>query len=186
MVDVEAGRLLVATPATEDPNFRRSVVLVVEHQAAGSLGVVLNRPTDVAVADTLPQWSDAMSPPAVLFSGGPVEPEVLICVGRRRGHDDAGFDGWLPFWGRIGTVNLERDPALVEERLESMRVFAGFAGWGPGQLDREIEAGGWFVLAATAEDPFAVDAEDLWHDVLERQPGSLAWVADFPADPSMN
>lgn len=185
MVDVEPGCLLVATPLTRDPNFHRTVVLVLEHSDEGSLGVILNRPTDVAVAETLPKWADAMAPPAVLFFGGPVEPRVAICLGH---HQDAGAGAGegRASWEHMVTVDLEADPTEIEAQFDGLRLFSGYAGWAPGQLDGEIDAGGWFVLAAAEGDAFTADVETLWHDVLERQPGSLAWVANFPVDPSMN
>ncbi|MBX7161007.1 MAG: YqgE/AlgH family protein [Acidimicrobiia bacterium] len=187
MADVVPGSLLVASPATLDPNFSRTVVLVLEHAPGGSLGLVLNRPTDVAVAETLPRWSEEMSEPAVLFYGGPVEPQAAICLGRSRaGGDPPAFDGWHHVAARVGTVDLDGEPGAAGEHLDAMRLFAGYAGWAPGQLEGEIAAGGWFVVPSGDGDAFTAAAKDLWGDVLRRQPGSLAWVASFPADPALN
>lgn len=187
MIDVVPGCLLVATPATVDPNFSRTVVLVLEHTPSGSLGVVLNRPTDVPVEGTVPGWSAVASAPAVLFSGGPVEPQSAIGLGRSRPTADReSAEGWHHIAARVGTVDLDGDPDATGARTDALRIFAGYAGWAPGQLDGEIEAGGWFVLTATDDDPFSSDPQDLWRDVLGRQPGSLAWVATFPADPALN
>lgn len=187
MAEVVPGCLLVATPATVDPNFSRTVVLVLEHAPGGSLGVVLNRPTDIPVDNSLPRWSDVMSAPALLFHGGPVEPQSAICIGRhRRGADPERVEGWHHIAAGVGTVDLEGDPDAARAHMDALRLFAGYAGWAPGQLDGEIEAGGWFVLRATDDDAFTNDPQDLWREVLSRQPGSLAWVANFPADPALN
>lgn len=185
--DVIPGRLLVATPATVDPNFARTVVLVLEHSPGGSLGVVLNRPTDLSVAETLPAWSAVMSPPGLVFEGGPVEAQAAICLGRRRPDTEPdAIAGWRPVSDRVGTVDLDGDPDYLGAHMDAVRLFAGYAGWAPGQLDGEIDAGGWFVLGADDEDAFASDAEELWRVVLKRQSGPIAWVANFPADPALN
>lgn len=187
VLDVIPGRLLVATPATIDPNFARTVVLVLEHAPGGSLGVVLNRPTDLLVAETLPAWSAVMSPPELVFEGGPVEAQAAICLGRRRvGTEADAIAGWRPVSARVGTVDLDGDPDAIGAHMDAVRLFAGYAGWAPGQLEGEIDAGGWFVLGGEDEDAFTVDAEDLWRVVLRRQSGSVAWVANFPADPALN
>lgn len=185
--EVNAGRLLVATPATVDPNFARSVVLVLEHSQAGSLGLVLNQPTELAVDDVLPRWSAAVSPPATVFRGGPVEQQAALCLGRWRSVP-AGDEppSWRQVVGRLGTIDLDADPEALEPHLDAVRLFAGYSGWAPGQLDGEIEAGGWFVVDAVEDDPFGADSEELWRRVLGRQRGRVAWVANFPADPAMN
>jgi putative transcriptional regulator len=86
----------------------------------------------------------------------------------------------------LGTLDLERDPDDLAMGVEAIRVFAGYAGWGPGQLEREIEAGAWFIVPAEPGDVMSDDPEQLWKRVLRRQGGQLAVVATFPADPSLN
>lgn len=179
------GQLLVATPALRDPNFDRSVVLVLGHEQSGALGVVLNRATGTAVGEVLPGWETLARDPAVLFEGGPVQPDSAICVARAR-QGVAGFVGFSRVVGQIGTVDLSRDPAGLTERLETIRVFAGYAGWTGGQLESEIEAGSWHVCQSLPSDAFSVRPEDLWQMVWRRQGGLLAAVAHFPADPAMN
>lgn len=179
------GRLLVATPALRDPNFERTVVLLVAHEEGGALGVVLNRATEVPVVEVLEGWSVLASDPAVVFEGGPVQPEAAICLARTR----AGIGrlaGFNRVSGAVGTVDLSSEPGKLREALVGVRVFAGYAGWAPGQLEGEISAGSWFVFDALPGDAFVSRPDDLWPMVLRRQGGLLAAVAIFPADPSSN
>jgi putative transcriptional regulator len=176
------GQLLVATPSLLDPNFARSVVLVLEHGADGALGIVLNRPTDAVVGDAVPAWADAAPPPAVVFLGGPValDAAIALAAGRAEG-TSAGF---TELFGGIGTVDLGREE---REHIDRVRVFAGHAGWGPGQLEGEIAEGSWFVVAASPlEDAFTGAPGELWSTVLRRQGGRVSWFANFPADRSSN
>jgi putative transcriptional regulator len=179
------GRLLVATPALRDPNFERTVVLLVAHEEGGALGVVLNRATEVPVAEVLGPWASLADEPAVVFEGGPVQPEAAICLARARPGVDqlAGFNRVA---GAVGTVDLSADPDTLRAALLGVRVFAGYAGWSPGQLEGEIETGSWFVFDALPSDAFAGRPDDLWPMVLRRQGGLLAAVAHYPADPAMN
>lgn len=179
------GSLLVATPALQDPSFERSVVLLVAHEQGGAMGVVLNRATEVPVEDVLGDWGELAGSPAVLFEGGPVQPDSAICVARAR-TDPAEVTGFQPFFGALGTVDLGREPDGVRDQLEGVRVFAGYAGWSPGQLEEEIAAGSWFTFDALPGDPFMAKPDDMWAMVLRRQGGLLAAVAHYPPDPSMN
>ena len=183
--DMLKGRLVVATPNLGDPNFERTVVLVLEHGDEGALGVVLNRPSDLDLAEPLPEWARAAAHPPVVFIGGPVAPSAAVCLARV-GHNGGGATGWEPLMGPLGTLDLDSDPDEAIPRLDQIRVFAGYAGWGPGQLEAEIEAGGWFVVDADATDPLSPAPEHLWAAVLRRQRGALALFAAFPADPTMN
>lgn len=180
------GRLLVATPNLGDPNFERTVVLVLEHGAEGALGVVLNRPSQLDVADPLPEWAPAAAQPPVVFIGGPVAPSAAVCLARLGRH--GGTDGWQPLLAGtpVGTLDLDSDPEETIPRLEEIRVFAGYAGWGPGQIEGEIADGGWFVVDADAADALSPAPERLWSVVLRRQRGALALFAGYPADPSLN
>jgi putative transcriptional regulator len=179
------GRLLVATPALRDPNFERTVVLLVAHEEGGALGVVLNRATEVSVAEVLEGWSLLASDPAVVFEGGPVQPEAAICLARTR-VGIGRLAGFNRVSGTVGTVDLSSEPGKLRESLVGVRVFAGYAGWAPGQLEGEIAAGSWFVFDALPGDAFVSRPDDLWPMVLRRQGGLLAAVAIFPADPSTN
>jgi len=178
------GRLLVATPTLYDPNFFRTVLLVLEHSDDGALGVVLNRPSETVVGETLPDWSPLASDPNVVFVGGPVSPEAAIGLARAGTSDDT--DGWAPLFGPLGTIDLGRNPVDLPVEVQTLRVFAGYAGWSGGQLDSELDAGGWFVLDAAPDDVFTSETDALWASVLRRQGGRLAMFATAPPHPSVN
>ena len=177
------GRLLVATPPLVDPNFDRTVVLMLEHGEDGALGIVLNRPSDTELDDVLPEWRVFASSPAVVFSGGPVSPEAVIALARAQPH---ATDGWVPIIDDLGTVDLGRDPLDIGVPVDDLRVFVGYAGWAPGQLEGELDANAWFVVNLAREDPFAPSPERLWRDVLRRQRGRTAMFASYPDDASVN
>jgi putative transcriptional regulator len=180
------GRLLVATPPLEDPNFDRTVVYMLEHHEEGALGVVLNRPTDEPLAEPLDRWDDLQASPGSVFDGGPVEPDALIALAFAKESITEPSDELSPVSGQIASADLTTDPALVAASVNAIRVFRGYAGWGPGQLEGEIDAGAWLVLDAEPGDVFARDPGDLWRGVLRRQGGRLAWLADAPDDLSTN
>ncbi|CAA9368088.1 MAG: UPF0301 protein YqgE [uncultured Nocardioidaceae bacterium] len=180
-----AGRLLVATPSLVDPNFANAVVLLLDHDGDGSLGVVLNRPSAITVASVLPDWAASVDPPEVLFEGGPVSTDAALAVALV---PDAGADpiGFRRLFDRTGIIDLDTPPEVLAPAITRMRVFAGYSGWGSGQLESEIEEGSWYVVDATAHDIFDDDPGGLWSAVLRRQPGSLAWVSTRPSDPTLN
>jgi putative transcriptional regulator len=182
--DSVRGRLLVAAPTLYDPNFFRSVVLVLEHGDEGALGVVLNRPSETAVGETLPDWTGLASDPGVVFVGGPVSPDAAIGVARAGTSDQT--EGWAPLFGHLGTVDLGRAPLELPVEVQNLRVFAGYAGWGEAQLDGELDEGGWFVVDAAPDDVFTSEPAGLWASVLRRQGGRLAMFATAPPHPSLN
>jgi putative transcriptional regulator len=184
------GRLLAATPLLGDPNFRRTVVLIVEDDRAdGTLGVVLNRPTEVPLEQVLESWTSLVSGPPVVFRGGPISPNSALALAIPLGAAEP--LGWRslttsPIMSRLGLVDLGAPPELLAEGISSMRVFAGYSGWAAGQLRDEIEEGAWYVLPGNPADPFVTRPERLWQEVLRRQGGELAMVATFPDDPVWN
>ena len=187
------GRLLVAAPALEDPHFRRTVVLVVDDDAEGALGVVVNRPSRLPVAEVLADWGGFASDPPVMFAGGPVGEGSGLALGVPGGGEEP--PGWRPLESPpggppapegLGVVDLDAPPEILGGALGRLRVFAGYAGWGEGQLGAEIEEGAWYVLPALAEDVFSAAPEGLWARVLRRQGGDLALVATLPDDPELN
>jgi putative transcriptional regulator len=188
--DALAGRLLVAAPMLSDPNFRRTVVLVVEHESEqGTLGVVLNRPTKVPVGQVLEPWTDLATSPSVVFSGGPVATNSALALALVPGSDEP--VGWHPLDGtpavaRLGLVDLDAPPGLIAPAVVSLRVYAGYAGWSAGQLQAEIEEGAWYVIPAEPDDAFSAEPGRLWSAVLRRQGGELAYVATYPDDPGLN
>jgi putative transcriptional regulator len=188
--DPKAGRLLVATPLLGDPNFKRAVVLIVEHEEVeGTLGVVLNRPTTIGVGQVLEQWTELTTEPSVVFRGGPVAPNSALALALISGKEEPvgwrALDG-APSLARLGLLDLDTPPGLLTTAISSMRVYAGYAGWSPGQLEAEIAEGAWYVLAAEPADVFAADPALLWRQVLRRQDGDLAFVATYPDDPTLN
>lgn len=179
------GKLLVATPSLLDPNFSRTVVLMLAHGDQGALGLVLNRPTITSVGTPLPEWEDLASGPAVIFVGGPVS-EGTICLARVKSEVSVPSSGYLALQGTLGTVDLESDPAFVGPWIEALRIFAGYAGWGPGQLEAEMAEGAWWAVEATDQDVFTPDVPNLWKLVLRRQGGRLALASALPPDPTLN
>jgi putative transcriptional regulator len=168
-IAAEAGHLLVATPPLVDPNFDRTVVLLLQHGALGSIGVVLNRPSGLDVPDSLDRWRDVLADPPVLFAGGPVEQDGIIGLGRSG-------------TGAIVTIDLTGDPPDTDLVDGTLRLFRGYAGWGPDQLDSELADGAWLIVAFDAADTTTSRAEGLWRSVLARQGGRLAWLATYPDD----
>jgi putative transcriptional regulator len=180
-----AGRLLVATPRLADPNFRRAVVLLLDHGAEGALGVVVNRPLEVEVAAVLPSWQPYATAPGRLFQGGPVALDSALGVVAVPG-DDVEPMGVRRIIGSLGLVDLEAPPQAVVSGVAGLRIFAGYAGWSGGQLEAEIGEGAWYVVDAEARDPFSDAPETLWRQVLRRQRGELALVSTYPEDPTLN
>jgi putative transcriptional regulator len=185
-----AGKLLVANPQLVDPNFDRSVVLVLAHADDGAIGVVLNRPSGTDLGEPLPRWSDLAASPPLVFVGGPVSHDSVICLARVTApavlESRVGPDGWHHVDGDLGTLDLDLDPDLVGGTIGPLRVFAGYAGWSAGQLEDELVAGGWWALEALPGDAFSADPSNLWRDVLRRQRGPLATVAFYPPEVSQN
>ena len=186
---VQRGCLLVANPLLPDRNFDRTVVFLIAYaEDDGAIGVVLNRPSETAVAAPLPRWVHMAASPPVIFVGGPVQHEAVICLARSMTHPAAANPpgAWRPVTPDIGTLDLDMDPDALHDSLSEVRLFAGYAGWAPGQLEAEIDAGAWWVVEAEPDDAFCDDPEQLWKSVLRRQAGSLALVASYPDDPALN
>jgi putative transcriptional regulator len=181
------GRLLVASPRLGDPNFERSVVLLLDHGPDGALGVVLNRPTGLPVDEILDVWRDQAlaAPPGVVFRGGPVSPDAVIGLARTE-VVDVDDSLWRLVLDGVGTVDLAVAPDEQPVPVVGVRMFAGYSGWSPDQLEDELAEGAWIVLDAVVADVFTPEADALWHDVLQRQGGKLALLAAYPPHPSVN
>lgn len=179
------GQLLVAAPVLAGDDFRRSVVLVLDHNEDGALGVVVNRPLEVDVSAVLPAWQPYATVPGKLFKGGPVALDSALGLVAVPGDDEEPL-GVRRILGSLGLVDLDTPPEVVVPELSGLRIFAGYAGWGAGQLEREIAEGAWFVVAAEPRDAFTDSPQDMWRVVLRRQRGELAMMSTFPDDPSMN
>jgi putative transcriptional regulator len=180
-----AGALLVAHPSLVDPNFRATVVLLLNHSDEGSLGLVLNRPLVSDVADVLPTWHDHVTEPPHLFQGGPVGLDSAIGLARLPG-DDGEPPGLKRLVGSIAVVDLDAPPEIVAPAAAGLRVYAGHAGWGAGQLDDELAEGAWFVVDSEPGDGFRGDTETLWRDVLLRQTTTVALAATYRPDAEAN
>jgi putative transcriptional regulator len=180
-MDSLRGQLLIAGPTLLDPNFQRTVVLMVEHGEEGALGLVLNRPSDCSVGDVVPELEELLDADTPVFIGGPVQPSGLIILAR---FAEPGESALLSF-DDVGILrtegSLDDPPPLL-----AARSFAGHSGWGPGQLDQELERGDWILEPATLDDAFAEEPGELWSEVLARKGGSYALVARMPLDPSVN
>ncbi|MCB0930852.1 MAG: YqgE/AlgH family protein [Mycobacterium sp.] len=184
---VRAGTLLLANTELLEPTFRRSVIYVVEHNDGGTLGVVLNRSSEMAVYNVLPQWADLVAKPKTMFIGGPVKRDSALCLGILRvGANPEGMSGLRHVAGRIVMVDLDADPELVSAAVEGVRIFAGYSGWTIGQLEGEIERNDWIVLSALPSDVLVTPRVDLWARVLRRQPLPLSMLATHPIDLSRN
>ena len=182
------GRLAVATPLLTEEPFARSVVLLLQSDDEdGALGVVINQPTGTEVGEVLEPWHGLAGDPRVVFTGGPVQPNAAICLGRSRlgGRAVAAYSE-LENAPLLGTVDLDASPDDVAGAVTEVRVFAGYAGWSAGQLEAEVDEGAWWILDALPSDAFTGRPELLWRQVLRRQGPPLAFAAIYPQDPSHN
>ncbi len=181
-IDSLRGQLLIAGATLPDPNFARTVVLICEHSEDGALGLVLNRPGELVVCEAAPELAELTDPGALIDSGGPVQPDALLVLAEFEDVSEAGICV-------VGDVGLVGDDSEIEDLVDAtrrVRIFAGYAGWGPGQLDAELAREDWFVAPAGVDDIFNPDADELWRRVLERKGGHFALVARMPIDPSVN
>src|SRR5215218_7506977 len=183
--DVRPGSLLVAMPALTDPTFAGTVVYVLDHSDSGTIGVVLGRPSAVEIRDVLPGWCDLAVEPAVFHVGGPCETDTALCLAITLDAQPA--EGLRRVAGPVHLVDLDAEPSQLADRLTGLRVFAGYAGWSPGQLAAEIAEGAWACVPGRPEDVLSRAAgPDLWRSVLGRQTGRLAVLSTAPADPTAN
>src|SRR6185312_2743699 len=181
-MDSVRGQLLVAGPALLDPNFWRTVVLIVEHNEEGALGLVLNRPSETSVGDAVPQLGELLDPAQDLFIGGPVQPSAVIVLAEFEDPTDAA----LIAFDDVGVLGTGPSEDQLTAAIRAGRAFLGHAGWGPGQLDGELERGDWILEPAKRGDAFSAEPDELWSDVLTRKGGSYALIARMPPDPSVN
>lgn len=181
-MDSIRGQLLIASPTLIDPNFHRTVILVTEHADAGAMGVVLNRPSPALVGDAVPELTELAGEAASVFVGGPVQTEALIVLADFR---DRGAAATIVV-ADVGLVSADVETGALVAATRRVRVFAGYSGWGPGQLEAEIEEEAWILEPPVPAELFADDPEGLWSAVLERKGGRYALVARMPLDPSVN
>jgi putative transcriptional regulator len=180
-VDTLQGQLLIASPGLLDPNFRRTVVLVTEHNEEGAAGLVLNRPSPTEVSEVVPQLEPLVEDGEQVWVGGPVQPNAVLVLGEFVDPDDAA----VPLFGALGFPSLD-EPDDVVPMTTRRRVFAGYAGWGSGQLEDELSREDWIVEPALPDDAFTEAPDELWRDVLRRKGGIYELVSRMPEDPSVN
>ena len=180
-VDTLQGQLLIASPSLLDSNFRRAVVLVTEHTDDGAAGLVLNRPSPASVLELVPELEPLVEDDEQVWLGGPVQPNAVLVLGEFVDPDDAA----VPLFGSLGFPSLE-EPEDVVPATTRRRVFAGYAGWGAGQLESELGREDWIIEPAQPDDAFTDAPDNLWADVLRRKGGIYELVARIPEDPSVN
>ena len=181
-LDSLKGLLLIASPALLDPNFHRTVVLIGEHGEGGAMGVVLNRPSTASVADELPQFDDVAGEDAAIHVGGPVEPGAITMLAEFEDPDEAE----TLVVGDVGFVRGDADPTVIAGATRRARVFAGYAGWAPGQLEAELGEESWIVETPLADEIFSEDPLRLWNAVLRRKGGRYTLLSRMPEDLSVN
>jgi putative transcriptional regulator len=181
-MDSLRSQLLVASPQLTDPNFARTVLLITEHNDDGAMGIVLNRPATTTVVEAAPELEDLVEPGDDVFVGGPVQPSSVIVLAEWDPPEAAA----VPVFEGIGFVGADADPEELALTVSRARLFAGFAGWSPGQLEAELERDDWILEPALPDDVFSSAPEQLWSQVLERKGGEYALVARMPLDPSLN
>ena len=177
------GRLLVASPSLSDPNFRRAVVLLLEHSDEGALGLVLNRPTPLVAREALPgTLADSMPDDERVYQGGPVQPEAVIVLAD---FADTTLAASVAF-DMVGIVDPDADASRLGGAVRAIRAYGGYAGWGEGQLEQEIAEEAWIDASPASEDVFGDDPDGLWSRVLERKGGAWRLIARMPENPSVN
>jgi putative transcriptional regulator len=177
-----AGRLLIASATLEDPNFARSVVLIGLHSEEGALGLVLNKPSTSSVANAVPQLEEMVEDDEPVFVGGPVQTSSIVMLAEFVDPEPAG----LIVLGRIGLPAPDAKLEDLAAATSRRRIYAGYAGWGEGQLDSEIDRGDWIAHDALPDDVFCEQPEQLWSSTLTRKGGQYALLARMPLDPSLN
>ncbi|MGH3003129.1 MAG: YqgE/AlgH family protein [Gaiellaceae bacterium] len=179
-MDSLRGNLLVSAPSLHDPNFRKTVVLVAHHDEEGAMGLVLSRPSTVSAADAVPSLDGLPGSSDAVFVGGPVQPEAFMVLAEFEDVDEAA----APIFDAVGFMPAEAEPE--ELSITRLRLFSGYAGWAPGQLEAELEEPSWIVVPAVADDAFANDPDELWRTVLQRKGGPFDLMIEMPFDPGLN
>lgn len=174
------GKLLLSSPSLVDPNFRKTVVLIAHHDEDGAMGLVLSRPSEVSAAEAVPLLEGLPGAQGPVFVGGPVQPQAFMVLAE---FDDV-EDSVAPIFDHIGFMSADAEPETLS--IQRVRLFAGYAGWGAGQLEAELEEPAWIVVAAEPTDPFADDPDALWREAVARAGGSVSLMKSMPYDPGLN
>jgi putative transcriptional regulator len=179
-VDSLQGKLLVSSPGLLDPNFRKTVVLIAHHDDEGAMGLVLSRPSTVAASEAVPALDGLPGGGDPVFVGGPVQPDAFMVLAQ---FDDVS-EAAAPIFEDVGFVGADASPVALA--IRRLRLFAGYAGWGPGQLEAELDEPSWIVVPAEADDAFADDPDELWRTVVQRKGGPFSIMENMPFDPGLN
>lgn len=182
MEETLRGSLLVASPALVDPNFARGVVFITEHNEDGAMGIVLDRPSETKVGEIVPQLEGVAGAEAPIYVGGPVQPSALVVLAE---FSDPSAAAWIVV-ADVGFASADVDMEALAGSVRRARVYAGYSGWGPGQLEAEMEQDSWIVEPPLPAELFPEDPAGLWSGVLARKGGQYALVARMPDDPSLN
>jgi putative transcriptional regulator len=174
------GLLLVSSPSLHDPNFRRTVVLITHHDEDGAMGLVLTRPSEALVTDAVPVMAELAGPDEVVHVGGPVQPQAVVVLAEL----EQEHESFEPVLGGVGFLPLGVE--AEELAVARVRVFAGYSGWGPGQLEGEMAESSWIVVPAEPDDVFADDPDELWRTVVQRKGGRFSLMESMPFDPDLN
>ena len=179
-MDSLQGKLLVSSPALHDPNFRKTVVLIAHHDEDGAMGLVLSRPSEVPAVEAVPALDGLPGAADPVFVGGPVQPEAFMVLAEFDDVEEAA----APIMEHLGFMAAESEPEDLS--IRRLRLFAGYSGWGAGQLEAELEEPSWIVVDAETDDAFADDPDELWRTVLHRKGGPFELMVDMPFDPGLN
>lgn len=179
------GDLLISSVALSDGVFDQAVVLVLDSDEDGALGVILNELSELPLSAVLPEWVDKVCQPQMLFHGGPVSPNGAICLARVINTEEEP-PGWRALFSDVGLLHLDTPVEIVTGAYSALRIFAGYAGWAAGQLEAELAQGMWHIADADPDDVFGGEPEGMWRRVLRRQGSDVAWFATWPEDPELN
>ena len=178
---LSTGSLLLASPSMHEETFECTVIFILEHDESGSMGLVLNRPSDMLVSDALPDFGNLANPDR-LFLGGPVEQGTALVLAEPL---DPAAPGMHFMHQGIGLLDLtnDEDPRISIERA---RVFSGYAGWGPRQLETELRNGAWIIAKCDPQDLWNTDHQTLWARIMARQGNFSEFLAEYPSQPWLN
>lgn len=179
------GELLVSTTQVSGDFFEQAVVLLLDCDLDGALGVTLNKLADTALESVLPDWTELVAPPRLLFSGGPVSPNGAVCVAKLIDPTEEP-PGWRRVVDDIGLLHLDTPVEIASGGYTALRIYAGYSGWGPGQLEDELARGFWYRMPSREDDIFTADPGGLWRRVLRRHGGAAALLSTWPKDPELN
>ena len=179
-MDSLRGKLLVSSPALVDPNFRKTVVLIAHHDDEGAMGLVLSRPSDVLAVEAVPLLGGLPGSEDPVFVGGPVQPEAFMVLAEFEDVAEAA----APIMAGVGFMPADSEPEDLG--ITRLRLFAGYSGWGSGQLEAELAEDSWIVVDALPQDAFADDPDELWRAVLHRKGGPFSLMENMPFDPGLN